>query len=242
MMKTLGNKLRELREANDFSLRELAKQTGNISAAFLSDLEFNRRFPSIGTLTRIASALGTTIEDLQQYDLRIPIKEIKYQISVNPALGLAYHRLAKLSPEKALEVLNQALGDLMTKKRVVEKVYVKETFYGMGEITTTYYTLPLKILKEVHEKGEGVIKELEEELLTEVMSLALRHILRAFAIKQNEDTKIDLFIRLENFFKNKSYIGLGFDDFSIGIGFTKENAQIAWKEVHKEEKSDWMED
>lgn len=38
-MKTLGQRIRELRETKDLSLREFAKQLGDLSAAFLSDVE-----------------------------------------------------------------------------------------------------------------------------------------------------------------------------------------------------------
>ena len=44
MMKTLGERIRELREERDLSLRELAGKIG-VSAAFMSDVELNRRYP-----------------------------------------------------------------------------------------------------------------------------------------------------------------------------------------------------
>ena len=44
-MKTLGQRIRELREEKDFSLRELAKKSG-VTAPFLSDIELGRRYPS----------------------------------------------------------------------------------------------------------------------------------------------------------------------------------------------------
>ena len=43
---TLGQRLRELREQKDLSLRDLAKKVEGSSAAHLSDIEFGRRFPS----------------------------------------------------------------------------------------------------------------------------------------------------------------------------------------------------
>lgn len=46
MVKTLGQRIRELRERDDLSLREFARKLG-VSAAFLSDVELGRRHPSI---------------------------------------------------------------------------------------------------------------------------------------------------------------------------------------------------
>ncbi|MBP7617120.1 MAG: helix-turn-helix transcriptional regulator [Geothrix sp.] len=109
MTKSLGERIRELREASDLSLRELARKIGDVSAAFLSDVEFGRRFPSDKTLASLAAALGTTAEDLQQYDSRPPIEEIKRQASANPALGFAFRRMAELPPDELLRRLNEVV-------------------------------------------------------------------------------------------------------------------------------------
>ena len=109
MMKSLGERIRELREASDLSLRELARKVGDVSAAFLSDVEFGRRFPSDKTLAALAAALGTTAEDLQQYDSRPPIEEIKRQANANPALGFAFRRMAELPPDELLRRLNEVV-------------------------------------------------------------------------------------------------------------------------------------
>ena len=54
MMKTLGERIRELREQQDLSLRELASKIG-VSASFMSDVELNRRHPSDKHLSAIAN-------------------------------------------------------------------------------------------------------------------------------------------------------------------------------------------
>ena len=56
-MKTLGEKIRELREERDLSLRELAKKL-NLSAAFLSDIELGRRNPSDKVLSDLAKLIS----------------------------------------------------------------------------------------------------------------------------------------------------------------------------------------
>ena len=55
--KTFGDRLRELRDKKDFSLRELADKL-KVTAPFLSDIEFGRRYPSEEVLAGLAKLLG----------------------------------------------------------------------------------------------------------------------------------------------------------------------------------------
>lgn len=107
-MKVLGERIRELREQRDLSLRELAKKL-NISAPFLSDVELGRRHPSGDVLGRLASALGTTTEDLKKYDARPPVQELKRAAASNPAMGFALRKMVdqSVSPEDLLEFLKK---------------------------------------------------------------------------------------------------------------------------------------
>lgn len=91
-MKTLGERIRELREERDFSVRELAKKV-RVSAPFLSDVELGRRHPSEDVLKTIASLLGTTLEDLKQHDARAPVQELKRLAATNPAMGFALRKV-----------------------------------------------------------------------------------------------------------------------------------------------------
>lgn len=91
-MKTLGERIRELREAHDWSVRELAKKL-KLSAPFLSDVELGRRHPSDDVLERIASILGTTTADLNQYDQRPPVQELKRIAAKDPAMGFALRKI-----------------------------------------------------------------------------------------------------------------------------------------------------
>src|SRR2546423_11126202 len=92
MVKTLGERIRELREKEDLSLREFAKQLGGLSAAFLSDIELGRRHPSDKVLAEMAKVLGTSLEDLRTYDLRPLVEDLKRLASSNPKYGLAFRR------------------------------------------------------------------------------------------------------------------------------------------------------
>jgi len=103
-IKTLGQRIRELRDGKDLSLRELSKKV-DVSAAFLSDVELGRRYPSDKVLTKIASVLGTSIEDLSAYDTRPPVEDIKRLTNENPLYGLAFRKVVdnEISPEAILK-------------------------------------------------------------------------------------------------------------------------------------------
>ena len=103
-MKTLGQRIRELREDRDQSLRELAKKIG-VSAAFLSDVELARRFPSDEHMKALAVELDTTLGELQKNDTRPPFKEFRRVTASDPAYGLAFRKLIdeKVSPEELLK-------------------------------------------------------------------------------------------------------------------------------------------
>ncbi len=102
-MKTLGERIRELRERNDLSLRKFAKKS-NLSAPFVSDIELGQRFPSDDALEKIAKALGVATEELRAHDTRLPISELKKLAQSSPAYGIALKKLVekKVSPEEII--------------------------------------------------------------------------------------------------------------------------------------------
>lgn len=97
-----------MRDQLDLSVRDLAKKIG-VSAPFLSDIELGRRHPSPDVLGRLASALKTTVEDLQKYDARPPVEELKRIAASNPAMGFALRRVVDegVSAEELLAFLKQ---------------------------------------------------------------------------------------------------------------------------------------
>jgi transcriptional regulator with XRE-family HTH domain len=113
-MMTLGQRIRELREEKDLSLRELAKKLG-VSAAFLSDIELGRRFPSEKVLVSIAQALDTALEDLRQYDTRPPVEDLKRLASSNPLYGVAFRKVID-KEITAQELIDFAEGKAKKKK------------------------------------------------------------------------------------------------------------------------------
>jgi transcriptional regulator with XRE-family HTH domain len=102
MGKTLGQRIRELRDKKDLSLRDFAKRLGGLSAAHLSDIELGRRFPSEELLAKMASALDTSVEDLRGYDSRPPVEELKKMAEANPAYGFALRKMVekRITPEE----------------------------------------------------------------------------------------------------------------------------------------------
>lgn len=59
----VGHVLQSLRQSRNFSLDELARSSG-VSKSVLSQIERDRTNPTLGTLWRLAQALGVEIEDL----------------------------------------------------------------------------------------------------------------------------------------------------------------------------------
>lgn len=103
---TLGEKLRELREKKDISLREFAKKLDGASAAHVSDIELGNRYPSDGLLKKIASLLDISVEDLQKFDNRAPVDELKRLAQADPAFGFALRTLVdkKVTSEDILKL------------------------------------------------------------------------------------------------------------------------------------------
>lgn len=107
MDRNLGDRIRELRNQKDLSLRELSNLVG-VSAPFLTDVENQRRYPAEETLVKLAAALGTTVEDLKTYDNRPPTKEISELADENVGFAFAFRRIVNqvrsenLSPEEMM--------------------------------------------------------------------------------------------------------------------------------------------
>jgi transcriptional regulator with XRE-family HTH domain len=100
---SLGQYLRELRDKRDISLREFAKKL-DCSAAFVSDVELGRRYPSEKVLKDMARVLGVSIDELKERDARPPVEEMKRRAADDPRLTLAFRTLVDLPPEQLLKI------------------------------------------------------------------------------------------------------------------------------------------
>ncbi len=107
-MKTLGERIRELRESKDLSLREFAGRLG-LSAAFVSDVELGRRFPSDKVLNAMAKALETSFDELRKFDTRPPVEDMKRITNSNPAYGLAFRKVIDkmVTPEELTKLADR---------------------------------------------------------------------------------------------------------------------------------------
>ncbi|MEN6537876.1 MAG: helix-turn-helix transcriptional regulator [Bryobacteraceae bacterium] len=121
-MKSLGDKLRELRELQDLSLRELAKKIGDVTAAHLSDIEFGRRHPSDDLLVKLASFFHVPLEELRTLDSRPPVEDMKRLVQSNPQFGFAFRKLVdeaaekRVSPDDILRFVTERLDQEKKKK------------------------------------------------------------------------------------------------------------------------------
>lgn len=109
MSKSLGTKIRELREERDFSLREFAKKLGDVSPAHISDIELGRRFPSDELLEKIARLLDFPLEELRHLDLRPKVDELKKLVESDPVYGVALRKLAdgEIAPADLLKLIRR---------------------------------------------------------------------------------------------------------------------------------------
>ena len=70
----IGDKIRELRKNNRFTLRELSERA-ELSVSFLSDIENGRRNPRLENLGKIADAFNVEVSDLLDENEHFIIKE-----------------------------------------------------------------------------------------------------------------------------------------------------------------------
>ena len=91
-MQTLGQHLRELREKNRISLRQLAAKV-RITPPYLSDIELGRRHPSERVLADLAKALHAPVDDLRRLDPTSLLRDIQKRIAGDAGYAHALRRL-----------------------------------------------------------------------------------------------------------------------------------------------------
>lgn len=104
-MKSFGQFIREKRDERDLSLRELARRV-SVSAAFLSDIELGRRYPSDDVLQKLSDVLGIPTKELQSYDPRPPVEDLKRLTESNPKYGVAFRKIVRdgITPEQIMNL------------------------------------------------------------------------------------------------------------------------------------------
>jgi transcriptional regulator with XRE-family HTH domain len=103
--KTLGQYIRDRRDKIDLSLREFARKI-DCSAAFVSDIELGRRYPSDEVLKSMAKVLGDSIEKLKSYDSRPPVEHVKRAVEQDPNWALAFRTVLdkNVTPEDLMKL------------------------------------------------------------------------------------------------------------------------------------------
>lgn len=104
-MKTLGERIRELRGERDMSLREFARRLDGLSAAYVSDVELGRRFPSGKVLVAMASVLGIPVAELERFDSRPPLGDLKRLAASDPTYAVLLRRMVEEPSPNAAEIL-----------------------------------------------------------------------------------------------------------------------------------------
>jgi transcriptional regulator with XRE-family HTH domain len=146
--KTLGQLLREKRQNADLSLRDLGEKLKDpvtntpVSAAFLSDIENGRRFPSDDMIEKLAEVLDADAGELRRCDPRGPAKEMQDLATMNAKYAFAFRRAVDFVQDQALspdEFVRRVEND-----RAAELVRRFETIFGRPLFESEWETV-LKI-------------------------------------------------------------------------------------------------
>ena len=110
LSKSLGDVIREARNANQRSLRDLAKTLG-ITPSYLSDIENNRRVPAEPVLRSIGHVLGLDYDDIMARAGRFGENAVRYMMRT-PAAGVLMRKLSEANaPSELIEKLSDQVTD-----------------------------------------------------------------------------------------------------------------------------------
>ncbi len=105
--KTLGKRIKLEREKKRISLRKFAEMLG-ISAAYLVDIEKDRRLPTEELLQKTADLLDIPVATFDEFSPDVP-KAVKDWLDKNPLLGKVMSLLRKGSPDETLAKFEKAI-------------------------------------------------------------------------------------------------------------------------------------
>lgn len=126
----IGKKLKKLRNNNGYTLKQLSEICG-LSISFISDIENNRRNPSIENLNKLADALGISVNDfldnteskkgktgsikqttLAQEEFKTPQEAMQFILKQPAIFGFGGFDVQKMSDEEILDFANELLRQL----------------------------------------------------------------------------------------------------------------------------------
>jgi len=123
-IQSLGEKIKQERTKRKISLRELARKLG-ISAAYLVDIEKNRRLPSEKILQKVADLLEVPTSVFDEFSPEVP-KPVKDWIQKNPLVARVLSFLKRTpSPEKTIAGLEKSL-DFPKTSKILVAIYESE--------------------------------------------------------------------------------------------------------------------
>ena len=89
---TLGERIGDARSTRGMSLRCLAREVG-VSASFVSDIERNKRMPSMDVMARMCMVLDIDKRELIDLDPRFPLSSLKDIMEASPHWIGAMHAM-----------------------------------------------------------------------------------------------------------------------------------------------------
>lgn len=93
MWKSFGSFIKYRRQRLGLTQRQLADQLGLRSAAFLSDIESGNRKPSESLFPALARVLETDIRQLQTYDTRHILAELRTLLESRPETAASFGQI-----------------------------------------------------------------------------------------------------------------------------------------------------
>ena len=165
----IGNKIKQLRNEKGISQKEFARILNNMPVSTLANYENNHREPSIGTLAKIATALGVSINDLiEKVSFEgETLEEIKSQINNNKLISETRkkHLIDILQPQIRVQQTPREISDERALICVDELLdYVKCNFArDMNELidikNAVCITLKLKVEEIKNDSEWTLVKE-----------------------------------------------------------------------------------
>ncbi|KEH89118.1 XRE family transcriptional regulator [Clostridium novyi A str. BKT29909] len=126
----IGKKLKKLRNNNGYTLKQLSEICG-LSISFISDIENNRRNPSIENLNKLADALDVSVNifldntkskkekidsikqtTLAQEEFKTPQEAMQFILKQPAIFGFGGFDINKMSDEEILDFANELLRQL----------------------------------------------------------------------------------------------------------------------------------
>ncbi|MBI5647091.1 MAG: helix-turn-helix transcriptional regulator [Ignavibacteriae bacterium] len=109
MKKSLGKRLKDLRNARGLTQEQFAEQLG-VSAGFISQCECGVYYPSMAACERLTEAFGITMKELFDFADPKPVEK-------SSSRDVALNRLAAMLAQADAEFINAVIGVVKAMRR-----------------------------------------------------------------------------------------------------------------------------